>query len=84
MILSHNLLYHTKVVINLNSSLVSLVLPISLILQIPNPFFFLASDPYLLLHCKQPKHYCLTHSFTVFILCNMTAEPDFTPAFLIW
>lgn len=39
MILSHKLLYHTKVVINLNSSLVSLVLPISLILQIPNPFF---------------------------------------------
>lgn len=51
MTLSHMLLYHTRAVINLGSSLVSLVLSITLILQIsipPAP----AGESYLFVHCK--------------------------------
>jgi len=86
MTFSHKLLYHTTAVTNLSSSLVSSVLPITIILQISNLFLPLASVSYSFLHCKQPKLYCLMPSFRVFSLslCNLIAEPDFTPAFLIW
>lgn len=82
-----NVLYHTRALSNLSSSLVSLVLPITLIIQTSDLCFFpLASDPYPFLHCKQPKLYCLTPSSTVLSLSlgNSIAEPDFTPAFLRW